>query len=331
MSKTNWQKKHELELRKAFRKAAKHFDDFSRSAKPIGMGCFGLTLTEDEDGTITKILYRPDPKWTAYAQDSFQNEVNVLRILADNPLDGVQTPALIGEPEETPDNKKFIGRFHMTRIQGRTSSFYYPEDFVPADVTKKIHESAGRALAIFHKEAAKTPLAHYERPEGVKSTAHTVVTQIPDLSETINQALANANTYLQENLKSGIIHGDYHAGNILFDDDHNAVGIIDLAYTGKAPNIYIDFATSNEEYRDDFIRGYEDASGTKIDKDMIAVTRLATSANYMYHLTQFEEETDKNDPRHEKRKERNAQQRINVQAEIEDGLKKLSHITGYQP
>lgn len=330
MSTAKGHKKYKRQLQKAFRRACKNFPGLGRDVKPLGMGSFGLVVEHGDGRHLTKILHRPrknrDPH--AFAERSFQNEINVLRILTDHPLTSIQTPVLIEEPEITDDNKRYLGRFKMTRIEGNSQSFYMPEESMPAEETKKLHENAGRALAVLHREVATTPLQHYKRTfedYGDK------IEQIENLPDEINQALEKADNYLQAHKRSGFVHADFHAGNIIFNENRDVVGFVDFAFAGHNSNILIDFMNLNEKYREDFITAYEQESDMKIDRHMITATVLAMNTNYLVNLEKFDDEVDKDEPDYEKRKQRCEKEKVRMHGEIEKHLEQMSEITGYHP
>ncbi len=314
MNAIDWEAKGKERLAEEFNKVCVSFPVFTKEAKPLGIGGFGIVI-EHNDQTLTKILFKPGKEWGNYADKAFKNESDVMRLFTDNPLNGLNHPLLIDEPNVMENDEKYLGHYRMTHLEGHIISLHAPPNKVEPSILKRAHKSAGRMIAKFHREARKLPFEKLKQPPGHDGDE---IKQISTLPAKTNEALAKANIYFQANKKEGIVHGDFHDGNILFDDDQEAVGLIDFSNTGRHKNIFVDLADMNEDYDEDFIQAYEDESGETIDRHMITATKLTLSTNYLYKL-----EISHGDGQEDMEKD--------LRKSIEKDLRNISTITGYHP
>lgn len=147
-----------------------------------------------------------------------------------------------------------------------------------ADITQSSQkgiyfESAGRLLGKFHMIAGDLPF----NDSSYRGTAMAADKILPSElhSANVNARLERANAYLQEHKEAGVMHGDFHGGNIMTDENLRASGLIDFAFTGKTDNLYADMIFIPPYGDDDFIRGYNAETHKNIDKKLIHATRIA--------------------------------------------------------
>ena len=285
---------------------------------PLGSGNFGIVVTTDEidhadPAYVTKFMFRSsDPEQHTMRQNVAKTEINNLQILHNLSIPDIQLPTLITEPEEL-DSKDFTLTYSMTKIPGSPLLPWNPETTpqnAPDGFTDQI-KNAGRALAAFHKAAAQIdPDGTKFAPPGWESTEH--IETVSELNRSANTALMIADTYFQAHKKSGVVHGDYHSGNIITGENNEITGLIDFANTHYSHNIYEDFINIPEPFVDTFIEGYTEESGTEFHAAMIPLTHLALQTHWI---------TQELDP----------ERRQDALSNITENLGKISQITGYTP
>ena len=259
------------QIQETFNKASLAFPELAKGATPLSMGMFGLVL-EHEDTTITKIMFRPkDEYWFNLAKTHTENEITALRLFTEYPLEGVVTPSLIGEPTIL-DNQDYLGYYQISKLPGERM-WWYPQEGQRSDSVwlKRGGEEAGHLLAKFHRAALNIPS---ELLMGGKSTKNGKISQVEMFSDETNRALAKADTYLQEHKIAGVIHGDFHGGNIMVNPNNEVTGVIDFGFTSQSENIFYDFMNAKEEFMPSLIHGYEQESGQNIDRHVITASLL---------------------------------------------------------
>lgn len=276
----------------AFNKAQTALPDITRGTSPVGSGGFGLVVAHADD-TLTKIIYHPGSE-KENADAYLANEVEALRILREHPIDGVETPVLLGEPERL-DHPDYIAAFQMTRVSGANGT-WLPPSFTLTRKYDFMHESAGRLLACFHREAAALPFIRREHPAFTSDE----IQEIPELGDTTNAALREANAYLQAHTQAGVIHDDFHLGNVMFNTRDEATGLIDFAMSRRTGNIFTDFFITNTSCLDALIRGYEQESGVVVDRHLITASSLAKWTHIIGQMDNDESKTFVNDKIREK-------------------------------
>ena len=306
-------------LKTAFNFAAKTFPELTAGATPVGMGNFGIVIAHD-DGTLTKIAFKPDnEKMREYAENGFRNETIALQLFTDHPLQDIATPRLI-EPPVKLDNEHYVGSYRMTRVPGSPLK-WWPEkkEELSTEWVKQQHAIGGAALALFHKAAMDVPFEFLRNGERYQDSCIQQVEQLPD---NINEAIAKANEYLQARKTGGVVHGDFHGENILADRG-KATGVIDFSFAGLSENIYTDFRCVMPDYLPVFIKAYEQASGTKLDRHLVTATNLGMATSYLNYLhgLKQEDEPERNLPK----------EQMETFERMNRCLNDLIPVTGYKP
>lgn len=259
--------------------------DLVAGASPLNAGSWGI-VTDHNDGTVTKFLFRQGIQLQQnWAQANLNNELAFLRLMKGESFNGVDIPALICDVTQV-DKGDFFAFYRMTKLSGVAADW-------KSGTAKDAHFfEAGQKLAHFHAATAdlkNTGLIVHDIERGGQ------VESVPGLDDKRNAALARANNYLQAHKQSGIIHADYHGGNILLNDKGAISGLVDFAVTGLSENLASDFINVPEEKRPAFIKGYEQASGKPVDLLMITMTEisyLASCLNYYADPDQLKTYTD---------------------------------------
>lgn len=255
-------------LLEAFKRVARENPSLFGDAYYMASGNYGAVVSH-KDGTVSKLIHRKqNTQQQQWSERELQKEISNLQVLQNAGITGFQIPELLGEPIElqSPD---FYASYRMTKISGNQATWENGV-FSPKEVERYFRHT-GEVLGEFHHKATsmKAEWLFTHVPERGAN-----VMQVPSLSPEVNNALSIANDYLQEHLISSVIHGDYHAGNILIDDKARVSGLIDFSQTGPCLNRLTDFVNLSPALRPDFIKGYEDAIQEKIDPDMIILTDL---------------------------------------------------------
>lgn len=270
----------------AFESAAKALPDVVVGQNVLSMGTFGLVLANETD-VITKILFRhKDPYWEGLSEEHSQNEIAALRYFTHSPLEGVETPVLIDEPKALAHDD-YAAYYQMTRLQGRSMS-WHPENKSTSEQERLSREGiqAGRVLARFHQASKDIPANTFKEANPIK---HGHIHCVESLPPFINDALSRANDYLQQRKAMGIIHGDFHGGNIIMTPNQDTDGVIDFGFMGYA-NLYYDFIKAKPYFMPALIEGYEMETGESVDKKLITASILGRYASRLIKL-----ETDKPD------------------------------------
>lgn len=292
-------------LYQKFNEASKALPELCHDADPLSMGNFGIVIRHD-DNTLTKIFYKPrNPKWHDSVLSSFNNEVNTLRLLTASPLEELETPILLKEPELI-DDKKYMAHYSMTRVSGGSHTWDLNEN-IPDRPLDKLYSNAGKALAQFHTATKNMP---FERAPHFHSSQ---INPVRFFDKKTNEALIKVDQYLEQHKIPGVIHGDYHGGNIMTDERHIVTGLIDFSATGQSDNVLSDFLSVPARYLPHFIKAYEEQSGRTIAPDAVEATKLSNWLTYLHSIKDFPEAQE------------------NAMSEIYDCLENLQHISGFKP
>lgn len=257
------------EISAAFQKVSKALPAIVEGQAMVSMGTFGLVLAGETD-VITKILFRhEEPYWNGLSLEHAGNEIAALSHFSKFPLKDIDTPVLLDEPKEL-DHAEYSAYYQMTRLRGASMS-WHPENNSQREKARLWHDGlrAGAALARFHRAAKDIPASVFTPANPIK---HGHIHQIESLPQSINDALARADSYLQERKPMGIIHGDFHGGNIMVSD-RRVTGLIDFGFTGYA-NLYYDFIKAKPYFMPALVEGYERETGAPVDRHLIAATML---------------------------------------------------------
>lgn len=252
-----------------FNEVRKALPELLRGKKPLGMGGWGIV--GGDENTATKIVWAPGRRSRAEVLSVAEREIFLMQTFQGSPMEGVEMPKIV-EPLRELNVDYYVATYTMTRVRGEDSKPLYNSQGnpMPADEIAEKAYNAGVLLAKFHKYAGR-----FDLPEAINhfgKQADTVM-EVSYLSEEINQKLANANLFLKANMKSGAIHGDFHAENILWDG-RTPCALLDFSFCGAVRNQYREFMKMPDEYVWDVVKGYEDTSGEVI-KPVVIATRLA--------------------------------------------------------
>lgn len=235
------------------------------------MGQWGL-VADHNDGTVTKLLFRQDhEKQQDWAEANLENELAFLRHAGGIKLEGVQIPELVTGMTRLDEGALFAS-YRMTKLSGTAAKWKAG----PGQEQDAHFFEAGQLLARFQHAAAALPtmglIVHSHEKAGM-------IEPVPALDAARNEALAVADLYLQTHKQGGIIHADFHGGNILLDQKGRISGLIDFAVTGPSENRLIDFINVPLEKRESFMHGYGQASGKAVDPMMMTMTEISMLAN----------------------------------------------------
>ena len=264
-------------LTKIFNEAKEHIPDVVRDVEPLGHGHFGLVV-DHGDNTLTKIYFQPpEEKGGRYAvEGTLFNEVNALHCFGQNQPEGFEIPKLLSEPEFH-DHEKYLASFRMTKVPGIPAYKYWEHFQHNSEEINKLHENMGRALAAFHRVALNSSFGGLDAWTDYGDE----VKNIPYLKPDTNKALSKVNDFLQINRKAGVVHGDFHTGNIMVNKAGQVTGILDWSMAGMVRNQFVDMVGGVfPGFDGPFIRGYEAESGEKIDRTVLKATELAIWTSY---------------------------------------------------
>ncbi len=259
------------DLTQTFNEIQRAYPALVAEATPLDMGQWGL-VADHNDGTVTKLLFRQDhEKQQDWAEANLSNELAFLRMARGVKLDGIQIPEIVTDIKRLDEGTLFAS-YRMTKLSGMAANWKAG----PRQQQDDHFFEAGHLLARFHEAAAALPVTglvvHSPEKAGMIET-------VPALDAARNEALAVADLYLQAHKQGGIIHADYHGGNILLDQKGRISGLIDFAVTGPSANRLIDFINVPPEKSDAFRKGYAQASGQVVDPMMMAMTEISMLAN----------------------------------------------------
>lgn len=302
----NWRR----HIRNEFKKLQRNLPHIAADTKLVGSGHFGLVV-EHSDGTLSKIFRRPDdPYDLEFFLHNMYAETSTLSILQAASIPNIDLPVLIGEPD-TLYHPDYSAHYKMTRINGTCATF----NTTKTAYFQSLYESAGNLLGRFHQAADQMP---FNNPHPHYFQYDCAIAPVPSLPSKTNKALEIANDYLQANKKGGVIHGDYHFGNILTRDGI-ATGLLDFSFTGRAKNIYTDFwrVGVDDPFFPDFIRGYEQASGEAVNMHLVHATHLSLWASMLKYGGGPSDYQPEND--------------LSALLLINHSLNELAPITGFKP
>jgi hypothetical protein len=308
-------------LTKAFNRLQQTHPELADGTRLLGGGHFGLTVLRKDENTsnppdiITKVFYRTEPENQADAERAYNSEVTILHATDGMNLGDVRTPRLLAPPQRLENDPDFFATYSMTAVPGLAAGWNNkwssPQSYKDDDPQQQRNHfrEAGKLLARFHREAGerlnKTPLPQREWGGDI--------VQDPGFDDATNAALAKANEYLQARRKGGIIHGDYHGGNVLADENGHVTGLIDFGEVAHSNNMVTDFINIPSHVFAHFQDGYEEESGETIDPLIVRMTELACSTNFLQY--------------HEEGSERRAE----LIRHINEDLEKVKSVTGYAP
>ncbi len=238
-------------------------------------------IADHNDGTVTKILFRHP--FQESADEALNNELASLRLLL--PLSrNLRIPALVSDVTFLDDSKDFFAAYRMTKIDGHCADWkFFATNSSPAAVEKHFR-GLGEIVAQFHRATNELPdewACHHTIDRGGKASP------IHGFSDEMNEAILIADQYIKDNKQRGVIHGDLHAGNVMVDAKGSINGLVDFSMTGPSLNYLTDFNNIPDTNLPDFIRGYEDVSGTAIDPLMMTMTGIGlwtTQLKYYGHM-----------------------------------------------
>lgn len=232
----------------------------------LGMGNWGLVVGNET--TATKIIViPPDHIQHNQAFNAAEREVLLMTIFQENPMQGIQMPSILAPLTSIMENDHCIAHYTMTQLTGDSSK--YLDDISPTEAKEKAFNS-GILLAKFHRYAGQ-----FDLPEAINPGTRLAdkVYQVPELGDLINQKLANADRYLQTHMRSGVMHGDFHAGNMLWEGNEPCA-LLDFSFCGHTTNIHREFMALSDTYVRDIVAGYESYTGEAI-LPIVLATRLA--------------------------------------------------------
>lgn len=287
------------------------------ATKLAGSGAFGMVM-DHGDNTVTKINLRFNhPKTGCTRAPAVDAELANLRMLADHPgiFGHLAVPVLVGTPREFPEDGPFVNMFRMTKVSGTAGDWYRAppalrNEAEASAVEKAYFNEAGRTLAHFHRIARTLPFGPTTMNE---NSAGGQIEPVPHLSARLNEGLMAARRYLGDHRQPGIVHGDYHGGNIMQGPDGGITGLIDFSMTGQAQNILNDFMTVPESYVTDFIAGYEAEGDVKVDRNVLSALSLGWMTNWARMAPD------------------DAAMQTRVVEKINETLNRLTFVTGYKP
>jgi hypothetical protein len=258
-------------LTETFNKFGAAHPGLATHARPLNMGAFGLVL-ENRDGSLTNILFDHEAgHMRAKVREFLKTETGVLRAFTARPPAAFDVPVLLKEPDYF-GGGDYLAAYTMTRLPGACACWYGDMEKDAAAYNARHYESAGRTLAKLHREVAALP----EQALGERLLGYcTKIDPVPEFSIETARAFAAVNRYMQPRLKPAVVHGDYHGGNLMVDENGEVTGVLDFALTGRCGNHLVDFMAVPSGGFADFLRGYERESGETVDRHMMDATMLS--------------------------------------------------------
>ncbi len=302
----SWQR----HLRNKFRELQRSLPELAGGTRLVGGGHYGLVV-EHSDGTVSKIFRRPDnPYDLEFFLHSVYAETHALNLFGQHSIQDIDLPSLIGEPD-TLYHADYIAHYRMTRVSGDGAKY----DFSKTTYMQTLYQSAGNLLGRFHKAASDVPFTNLPPRHFQYDCA---IFEVPTLPHETNKALRIANDYLHANKKGGVIHGDYHFGNILTQDGI-ATGLLDFSFTCLSKNIYIDFVRMglDDPFLPYLIDGYEQATREAVDTYLLHATELS----FWSHMLRYGGGPSDYQPEND----------LTAILQINKCLNELVPITGYKP
>lgn len=294
------------DLSAAFNDLQKTYPDLTAGTVPLGVGYGGLVIRENDTAIkfLTRQVLEEDQ---LQAENILHNEISFMRLMEDVSLGDVKTPVLLEGPTPLHD-QHYFSTYRMSIIPGVAGSwsFYTEGETTPAEFY-----NAGKLLAQFHEASSGFPRDNLSHNDHLFSSD--TIRQVPLLDAAFNQALEKADQYLQANKKTAVIHGDYHGGNITTDGNGKIIGLYDFGSSGIVSNHIADFRNVPPSALPDFIKGYEDQSGTTIDPLMVSMTEISLLSHRL----------NKNDPASSTFTE--------GLKELKDHMNKVRSVTGFVP
>lgn len=282
----------------------------TQDAKLVSSGAYGIVVSHS-DQTVSKFIYRP-----SLIEDQekslalFYRETEALKYFETHPVPGVELPVMIGEPQ-TLYQEDYQAVYRMTRVPGAVPKELYG---LPAGETARAYyKGAGRILARFHDAAKDMPVTSLSSDVRIDSSK---TFSIDGLKDETNAALETVDEYLRVRKKNGVIHGDFHPGNVMATNNI-ATGLIDFSYVCQSDNIYSDFVGINAQYQEDFIAGYEEEIGQEVDRHVVYATNISMW-NYALKLNIGSSDYEPSNY-------------TTALVNINENLNKMIPVTGYKP
>lgn len=254
------------ELKSKFKTLQTLEPDLVEGHVSYGVGYSGIAVCFEN--AVRKVLFH-DPDRRDFALKQLDREVLLLHKFQNTGLpEIVPVPVVLSEPEELKGN--YLATYTMSRIPGR-DLYSYLREKRPAEELSESLRDVGRYIAKFHAAAADIDLGD-ALPQGPFDTSR--ILTVPGYDAEINVRLDMANNYLQAHSIAGNAHGDLNPGNIMMDDKGFS-GFIDFSHGGRSPNIIADISLMDGKILPDIIAGYEEESGLRNVKYVVATTNLA--------------------------------------------------------
>lgn len=251
-------------------------------ASPLALGSNSL-LVENADNSIRKILFWPQTGAQAIhkAQEELYNETSALLLLSASEAADF-TPRLLSDVTFEPKSPDILATYSMSKMAGASRNWFNPE-IRQSPLKADYFESVGRLLARFHEAAKDLPFADSTH-KGMAMAADKIHSSSLHSAAT-NAALEQADAYLQAHRQTGVVHGDFHGGNVMTNPHLQATGLIDFSTAGYAANLYADMVFLPPDGEDDFARGYESQSHRALDRKLLHATRIAFESLRLKDMT----------------------------------------------
>lgn len=248
-----------------FRKFQREFPKEAAGSKLLSGGGHGLII-DHNDGSISKYFTaQSDIYQRERSYRLLHKETGVLGYLEEHPMDGIETPKLLDEPEPL-YSKSFSARYRMTRINGNHEPYHIEKS---REYYEGLYESIGSLLGKFHRATQDMPIT-----APVQELNFFKISHVEGAPKDVNDALTKANDHLLENPFAGVIHGDFHRNNIMVQNGI-ATGIIDFSFSGRSDHLHHDFHRFLKSGHDEaFLRGYREENPIDIPPHIADLTDL---------------------------------------------------------
>ena len=223
----------------------------------VDQGFWGC-VARKPDGNLRKFAFRMvDPAKQEAAEAEIRAEWQNMYLLNSGITSSFQIPEPLS-PLTYISSPEYFAFYDMTAIDGKPALWNRPDIF----------RQAGRIAGEF--QAAASPFAPAfprTKPPEWSGTAP----GIPGAPDRINEALARAYDFMKDNRIVSVVHGDFHSGNLIANQNGDLIGLIDFSRTGPDSNYMKDFSNIPSSHMKYFVEGFVETSGIDVPEEMLDI------------------------------------------------------------
>lgn len=210
------------------------------------------------------------PRWESRIE-LMPHEVKILQALEKTSI-AQQVPQLLDFDESN-------NIMRISRLQGVSLS----EELLmglPLETRQSIGQKVGTLLADLHQQTTEEePLRTDDQIQDIKRKLHRIAQYAPEEDIAVLKNIGHYLEHFNEGQNCSLVHGDLNLGNIMYDAETGAVGLIDFAYFAKTSR-YLDLGNTLcyrhiDGYLEGVHEGYEQKSGIEIDQEKLYLQYLA--------------------------------------------------------